>query len=251
MIKTTTLALLAFRFLRSNRRASVVTALSQIPVHVSLWVSRITKKSRTWKARIPEMLIFFRIALGPSMICMALVSRHGLPVAVCIALAMISDVLDGMFAKRWHVDTEDHYRWDSRADLFFYGCVFIVALLWHPAAFAQRWILLAALLVAELAHHVAAAMKYGRTASYHSMLSKIWGFMMAAAMGALLGFGLDNWILDATFAWGILCNLHGLAMTLMLPTWHENVLTLFHAARLRQIDVTTMNNEHEMVARFI
>src|SRR5581483_1962023 len=156
MIKTTTLALLAFRFLRSNRRTSMVTALSQIPVHVSLWVGRITKKSREWKARIPEMLIFFRIALGPSLICLALASRRGLPLAVCIALAIISDVLDGMFAKRWHVDTEDHYRWYSRADLCFYGCLFIVALLWHPAAFARRWILLAALLVAELAHHVAA-----------------------------------------------------------------------------------------------
>jgi hypothetical protein len=40
-------------------------------------------------------------------------------------------------------------------------------------------------------------------------------------------------------------------MTRMLPTWHENVLTLVHAARLRQMDMATMNNEQEMVARFI
>ena len=113
----------------------------------------------------------------------------------------------------------------------------IVAVLRYPAAFERRWILLAGLVVVEAAQHIFAAMKYGRHASYHSILSKIWGLMMATTMSSLLGFGLDNWFLDLTLAWGILCNLQGLAMSLMLPTWHKDVPTLFHAARIRRQDV--------------
>ena len=251
MIKTTTLALLALRFLRSNSRRSVGMALAQVPARVTLLAKRIGNQAGSWKLRIPEMLIFFRIALGPTMICLALTSSHGVLPAVCIALAMTSDVLDGMLAQHWHVDTEDHYRWDSRADMFFYCCVLMVAVLRHPAAFERRWMLLAALLLAELAHHAAAAMKYGRAASYHSLLSKIWGFMMAAAMSGLISFGLDNWILDVTFAWGVLCNLQGLSMTLMLPKWHENVLTLFHAGRIRQQDVASIRSQQQMLSWFI
>jgi hypothetical protein len=60
--------------------------------------------------------------------------------------------------------------------------------------------------------------------------------MMATALCALLSFGFDNWFLDLTLAWGILCNLQGLAMSLMLRTWHKDVPTLFHAARIRRQD---------------
>ena len=251
MIKTTTLALLALRFLRSNSRRSVGIALAQVPVRVNLWIQRARGRTGSWKLRIPEMLIFFRIALGPCMICMVLSSLRGVLPAVCIGLAMISDVLDGMLAERWRVNTEDHYRWDSRADLFFYGCVLVAAVLRHPAAFERRWVVLTVLLLAELAHHCAAAAKYGRTASYHSLLSKIWGFLMAAAMSGLISFGLDNWLLDVTFVWGVLCNLQGLSMTLMLPKWHENVQTLFHAARLRQQDVAAIRSRQEMLSWFV
>src|SRR5262249_48535623 len=85
----------------------------------------------------------------------------------------------------------------------------------------------------EVLHHAFAAAKYGRHASYHSVLSKIWGLLMAAAMIALLGFGVDNWFMDFTIVWGILCNLQGLAMSLLLPTWQRDVPTLLHAWRLR------------------
>ena len=40
MIKTSALALLALRYLRSNRRATVGVALSQAMVHARLWTKR-------------------------------------------------------------------------------------------------------------------------------------------------------------------------------------------------------------------
>jgi len=163
-------------------------------------------------------------------------SPHGALLVTCIGLALLSDIFDGMLARRWHLDTETLRRWDTRADTFFYMCVLLVAVLRYPAAFERRWILLVGLAVAEAAQHIFAAIKYGRHASYHSVLSKIWGLMMATALCALLSFGFDNWFLDLTLAWGILCNLQGLAMSLMLPTWHKDVPTLFHAARIRRQD---------------
>jgi hypothetical protein len=103
--------------------------------------------------------------------------------------------------------------------------------------------LIASLITAEVVQHVFAAVKYGRHASYHSILSKIWGLMMAAATIALLGFGVDNWFLDLAIAWGILCNLQGLMMTLLLPKWQCDVPTLFHAWRLRNKEKTAVTWE--------
>jgi phosphatidylglycerophosphate synthase len=237
MIKTTTFALLALRYLRSNRRASVSVALSQVLFRARFWTKRISDGWDSWKLRVPVFLIFVRFALGPGIMFLSCFSPHGALLVTCIGLALLSDIFDGVLARRWYLDTETLRRWDTRADTFFYICVLLVAMLRYPDAFERRWILLAGLAAAEAMQHAFAAIKYGRHASYHSILSKIWGLMMATAMCSLLGFGLDNWFLDLTLAWGILCNLQGLAMSLMLPTWHKDVPTLFHAARIRQQDV--------------
>jgi CDP-diacylglycerol--glycerol-3-phosphate 3-phosphatidyltransferase len=230
MIKTTALLVLVVRYLRSNRRAAIATAFSQMLVQGGLLARRV---GGNFRLRIPGLLVAFRAALGPCIILISLVSKSGMPLTVCIAMALLSDFLDGFLARRWNMATEALRRWDTRADTFFYACVFGVMLLRYPAAVQQRWALIAGLVIAEVLQHVFAAVKYGRHASYHSILSKIWGLMMAAATIALLGFGVDNWFLDVALGWGILCNLQGLAMTLLLPTWQHDVLTLFHAVRLR------------------
>jgi len=232
MIKTTTLAILAWRYLRSNRRASLAVAFSQVLIQARMWARRVQLDS--WKLGLPVLFIALRIALGPVVIALGLLSARGLWLVGCIGLALLSDIFDGGLARLWHIDTEKIRRWDTRADTFFYACVLLTAVLRYPVAFERRWVLLAGLIAVEIFQHAFAAMKFGRHASYHSVLSKIWGLMMASAMCALLGAGLDNWFLDLTLIWGILCNLQGFIMSLMLPCWHRDVPTLFHAVRLRR-----------------
>jgi CDP-diacylglycerol--glycerol-3-phosphate 3-phosphatidyltransferase len=238
MIKTTALLFLAWRLLRSPYRAVVKAVLSMGMGRVHGLVHGAPPANRVrsrWKRKLPGALVSFRGALGPGLILLSLLPRSGLLLVACIALALLSDVFDGVLARRWQVDTEALRRWDTRADTFFYACVLAVMLLNHPAAIARRSLLLAGLVTAEVVQHVFAALRYGRHASYHSILSKVWGLILAVATMALLGWGVDNRLMDFALAWGILCNLQGLVMTLMLPTWHRDVPTLWHAWRLRSM----------------
>jgi len=229
VIKTSTVTFLVLRYLSSNRRSAIAVAMSQVLVHSRLLARRV---HCDWKHRLPAILVSFRAALGLGLVAFNFAIHNNLIFAGAIAAAMLSDVYDGVLARRWQVDTEDLRRWDTRADTLFYLCVFIVAVMRYPAAFQDRWLIIAALITAEVIQHVFAALKYGRHASYHSIMSKIWGLMMAAAMIALLGFGVNNWWMDMTIIWGICCNVQGLLMTLLLPTLHRDVPTLFHAWRL-------------------
>ena len=81
----------------------------------------------------------------------------------------------GVLARRWHVDTSRLRIGDTLADTIFYACVLIVILLRHPGALQQRWFLLATLIAAEIGQHAFAFARYGRNASYHSILAKCWG----------------------------------------------------------------------------
>ena len=229
MIKTTTLTFLVLRYLSSNRRSAMAVAMSQVLVHSRLLARRV---HFDWKQRLPAILVSFRAALGLGLVVFNFAIHNQIVFAVCIVAALLSDVYDGVLARRWHVDTENLRRWDTRADTLFYLCVFAVAIQRYPEAFQNRWLMIAALITAEVIQHVFAAVKYGRHASYHSIMSKIWGLMMAGAMTALLGFGANNWFMNLTIIWGVCCNVQGLLMTLLLPTWHRDVPTLVHAWRL-------------------
>jgi phosphatidylglycerophosphate synthase len=236
VIKTSTLTFLVFRYLTSNRRSAMVAGMSTVLVHSRLLARR---SLGDWKLRLPALLVSFRAALGLGLLVFCVLSgihaiHHQMVFAVCIAAALLSDVYDGVLARHWNIDTENLRRWDTRADTLFYLCVFIVAVLQYPEAFRDRWLLIAGLITAEVVQHVFAAIKYGRHASYHSILSKIWGLMMAGTMIALLGFGVNNWFMDLTIIWGICCNVQGLLMTLLLPTWHRDVPSLFHAWKLQK-----------------
>jgi phosphatidylglycerophosphate synthase len=233
MIKAAALLALAARCMLSNRRTALVIAVSQALVCVRLWARRARSG---WKMRIPAALVSFRAALGPVVVLLSLAHRSyaGAFIAALIVLALLSDIFDGMLARLFEVDTENLRRWDTRADTFFYLCVLIAVLLRHPGAILARWPLIASLLAAEAAQHLFSLYKYGRHASYHSAISKIWGLLMAAAMISLLGFDLDGWFTSFAFGWGILCNLQGLLMSIVLPQWQRDVPSLFHAMKLRR-----------------
>jgi phosphatidylglycerophosphate synthase len=230
VIKTSTVAFLAFRYLSSNRRSAIAAGVSQVLVHSRLLARRV---HNNWKHQLPGIMVSFRAALGLGLVAFNFAIHNNLIFAGAIVAAMLSDIYDGLLARRWKIDTENLRRWDTRADTLFYLCVFVVAVMRYPQAFQNRWLMIAGLVTAETVQHVFAAIKYGRHASYHSIMSKIWGLMMAGTMIALLGFGLNNWFMDLTILWGIGCNVQGLIMTLLLPTWQRDVPTLFHAVKLK------------------
>lgn len=164
MIKIATVALLCLRIFRSNRRASALVLLSQAAVRARLLARRICNEWLRWRMLIPCLLVCFRSALGPVMILLCLVCERGAVAVTCIGLALLSDVFDGVLARRWHLDTETLRRWDTRADTFFYACVLGMIWLRHPDTIERRSLLIAGLVTAEVIQHVFAAAKYGRHA---------------------------------------------------------------------------------------
>jgi len=186
-----------------------------------------------WKHKLPWAMTIFRATLGPGIVLISLAWQSGLLLAACIVLALLSDIFDGVLARRWHVVTGLLRRCDTIADTIFYAGVILVVLLRYPATVRHAWPLLVVLVAVEIAQHLFSLLKFHRLASYHSILSKIWGLLLATAMIALLGFGWDK-LLNIAIAWGILCNLEGFTMSFVLPAWHHDVPTLGYAIWLRR-----------------
>jgi phosphatidylglycerophosphate synthase len=190
------------------------------------------------KKNIPWLLAATRALLGPIVILGQLSHWSGLTLATLIVAALLSDIFDGILARRWHCDTPAVRLFDSMADTVFYLGVAVALWLRNPQLWRTHWVLLAAVLALEALRFLFEIAKFGKPASYHSYLAKTWGLVLAIAVVAEFATNHATPLIAAALLLGIVCNLEGLAMSLVLPDWMNDVMTLRAAWRLRPTMLT-------------
>jgi len=153
--------------------------------------------------------------------------------ACCLILAFLSDVFDGILARRLKVATANLRRLDSLADSIFYAAALFAA--WHLYSAAIRTHLpgLAVLAALELARYALDWLKFGREASYHMWSSKLWGVFLFAGFYSLLALGSAGPVVAIAIYTGIAADVEGIAISLLLPEWRHDVPSFVHAWRLR------------------
>ena len=195
------------------------------------------------KLYIPWLMTAARAALGPVLILGERCRWSGFGLAALVAAALLSDIFDGVLARRWHGDTATVRLFDSMADTIFYACA-AVALFTGQHTLWTEWrnslLLLAGAEAVNIAFNVA---KFGKPASYHSYLAKTWGLVLAATLMAVYATGHATLLFPLSIALGVASNLEGVAMSLMLPVWRKDVKTLAAAWRLRGVLLRRAANE--------
>ena len=149
-------------------------------------------------------------------------------------VALVDDIYDGVLARHWGRDTVGLRRADSAADTIFYLGVAGALWLREQQLLRGNWHLLATLALLELGRHGFDRWKFGRAAAYHSYVAKAWGLVMGVAVIGVLSFGGPRWLVWVSLLVGIASDVEGLAMSLMLPRWQNDVKTLPAAWRLRR-----------------
>jgi phosphatidylglycerophosphate synthase len=192
-------------------------------------------RSRAPLARLPAALVAFRVLLAPVVIVLAKGGRQGIPMAVVILCALLSDIYDGIIARKLGVETTALRRVDSVADTIFYAATAIAAWVLAPRAVLGVGRILLLLVFLEIARYCFDYAKFHREASYHSYGAKLWGLMLASALVLLLAFNISGWFLRAAIWIGIISDLEGLAISIILPAWSHDVPSVFHAFKLRRL----------------
>lgn len=183
---------------------------------------------------IPWTLIAFRALCCPLIMAAAERRWPGAVLALIVLLALLSDIYDGILARRWGCETAALRVSDSIADTIFY--LGVVGALWltDRQLLLGNWKLFATLFSLEATRYLFDLIKYRRTASYHSYLAKGWGLVIAVAVMAVFSSNSLRALIWVVLLMGIVVNLEGLTMSLILPRWQNDVKTLAAAWRLRR-----------------
>lgn len=186
------------------------------------------------KEQIPWAMAAGRALLGPVILAGEACGWSGIGLAWLVVTALVSDIFDGVLARRWRCDTAGVRLFDSMADVVFYVCVAIALWIGQPLVWRVNAPLLIVLLALEAVSFGVALAKFGKPASYHSYLAKAWGLVMATAVVTVVASKHTTPFMPVALVLGVVCNLEGLAMSWLLPVWHKDVKTLRAAWRLRQ-----------------
>jgi phosphatidylglycerophosphate synthase len=185
------------------------------------------------KGQVPWLMSGSRAAMGPLMVVGQACGWNGVAMAAMIVTALLSDIFDGVLARRWKCDTAAVRLFDSMADTVFYLGVAVALGMGHRQVLREHAWLLGGLLSLEAARFAFDFTKFGKPASYHSYLAKTWGLVMAVAVTVEFASGRGGWLITIALMLGIACNVEGLAMSCVLPEWTRDVKTLSAALRIQ------------------
>jgi len=186
------------------------------------------------KEQLPWGMAAGRALLGPVVMIGEKCGWSGLGLAALVVTALVSDIFDGVLARRWKCDTAAVRLFDTIADTIFYLCAGIALWIGQPQIWANHAGLLAALLGIEAVRWAIEFRKFGKPASYHSYLAKAWGLALATGIVAVFAMQRDSVLLTIGLAMGLVSNAEGLAMSLILPVWRRDVKTFAAAWTIRK-----------------
>jgi CDP-diacylglycerol--glycerol-3-phosphate 3-phosphatidyltransferase len=174
-----------------------------------------------------------RFVLGPALLLCVTGRAGSWRVGGALVAAILSDVFDGVLARRLGVATERIRVTDSWVDTWFCAWVGLAIVLRHwDAVVTFRWLLSLAI-ATDLGGLTFDYLKYRRFSSYHAYSARAAGFLLFMAAFALLAFNQAGAIIAIALAVAIFSHCERIVLTLLLPRWTHDVAGVWKVAALK------------------
>jgi CDP-diacylglycerol--glycerol-3-phosphate 3-phosphatidyltransferase len=186
--------------------------------------------------RLPLLLIAFRFLLAPVMLYLGYfykITYRPLIVVLLIA-GLLSDIFDGIIARKQNTSTPTLRRLDSQTDMIFWlSAGFTAWFIWPDVIRANQQVIYI-LLGMEVLCYLVSFLRFGKETCSHAYLSKFWGITLLAAFIDLILNGHAGFLFYFCLIAGIISHLDRIFITLILPNWQHDVPSAYHAWLIRK-----------------
>lgn len=188
------------------------------------------------KTKIPQLLILFRLLLGPTIILLTYKLGNSIrtELVVLIFLGLFSDILDGIIARKYKVSSEKLRRMDSQTDLIFWICVGWCAWILNPEIILNNKYAIILIFLMEGLTYVFSILKFGKETCTHALLSKLWGITLLVAFVSIIGFGYGGVSIFLAVSFGIIGHIDVYLIIYFLPEWTYDVPSCYHAYLIKK-----------------
>jgi len=185
---------------------------------------------------IPYILIAVRFILAPVILYLSYFIGDGSRFLILILMyfGLLTDIFDGIIARKTGVSSERLRRMDSQTDMIFWLSLGFAVYFLNPDLIKDEWIGVIIILGMEAVCYIVSWLKFGKETCTHAFLSKMWGLSLLTAFTYLIGFQLAGWAFYLTVVLGFVAHIDVILIILMLPKWQYDVPSSFHAWKIRK-----------------
>ena len=185
---------------------------------------------------IPYLLIATRFLLAPIIIALAYFKPENSSFLIVLLMyfGLLTDIFDGIIARKVGVSSEKLRRLDSQTDLIFWLALSFSVYLFNPEIIAYEWKIVALILLMEALCYIISFVKFKKEPCTHAWLSKLWGLSLVISFTYLIGFQQVGWAVFTTVILGFISHLDVILIILILPKWQYDVPSSIHAWKIRK-----------------
>lgn len=180
------------------------------------------------------MLLYSRLGIAMLIIVLSFTFIYPVVVVCLSILAILSDIFDGIIARKLSISTAALRVMDSKIDtVFWFSCLFYLCIkkpqILQEYIFELLILVLLEILVIFLGH-----IKYRARVSFHTLLSKVWALcLMIFFIDAVLNKSAVI-TFKVSFYYGLVVQAEILTILILLKEYHTDVPSIFQAIKLRQ-----------------
>lgn len=175
---------------------------------------------------IPNILSLYRILIFPFILYLLVIKNESL-VFLFITISLITDILDGLIARVFKMQTRIGAKLDSLADTGTYILAFIAIYLFRWNEIKNEWVILFVFFVIWVLSYAVVLIKFKGLIGLHTYLSKITGYLQGAFIVLLFLFGYNVWLFYLCLCAGILACVEEIIIIMVIRQPISNVKGLY------------------------
>jgi CDP-diacylglycerol--glycerol-3-phosphate 3-phosphatidyltransferase len=182
----------------------------------------------------PNGISIARLCATPVLLASVLLGRIELFKWLLLA-CLLSDILDGLIARSFHLTTELGASLDSVADAVTMLIGILGVLVFQRSFVSAHYpavLLVAVFYIAEL---IASLIRYGKLSSFHTLLDRIAAYMAGIFVMSLFLWGYRGWLFQMTVLVYLVSLSEEMALIYLHPEWRSDVGGIFRVLAKRGI----------------
>lgn len=188
--------------------------------------------------KLPYFLLYSRLAISPVILFLAFFADSfpysKILIVFLIIYGLLSDIFDGIAARKLKVSTEKIRRLDSSIDQVFWITVLISTSIISPVFFKTNFIKIVIVTSLETLAYAISFIRFRKEVATHAILSKIWALTLFATLLEIILSGSSPILFEVCFYLGIITRLEIISILITLKSWTNDIPSLYHAIQIRK-----------------
>lgn len=178
------------------------------------------------KFNLPNLLSAYRLAALPFIVYTIIQGNKQLYITL-LSVNLITDILDGLIARSFKLETEFGARLDSLADIGTYLMAFSGMIILEQDFVSRYAVAFTVLICLYISPQIISLLRFKRTTSLHLYSSKVTGYIQGIFIFCYFNWGYANWYFYLMLSCSYIAYTEALIILTCIPELRSNVKGIY------------------------